>query len=291
MNSNVSLSSKILFIATLCVFFGRAFQLIVWDAPFRELFWDSSLALPLVEKVFGMSWHDYVTNLKISNSIAMFIKINGFVLATAGIAAIFFYISKNRFAKIVVYVGNAVIILLILLEFKEKFTHIPQLFEGLIQAGVPIAFLWSLQNSIPKKKLIVFLNLIIGLTFLGHGLYAINLYATPGIFIDMFIVLLKVDEPTAKIWLYVVGCLDLLVLPFLFVSRLRKPILIYAIIWGVITALARVAFTISLAGIGSAAFFTLYETIYRLSHGLVPLALFVLINRKQFKILPKPQLL
>ena len=49
-------------IAASAVFLGRAWQFIIWDAPFRAFFWDESLMKGLVNSL-GLSWSYYLENI------------------------------------------------------------------------------------------------------------------------------------------------------------------------------------------------------------------------------------
>jgi len=60
---------RIVQIATVGVFLGRAYQHLFWDAPFRTLLWDQEWMEGIVKGVLGMQWDDYITNISIDESI------------------------------------------------------------------------------------------------------------------------------------------------------------------------------------------------------------------------------
>jgi hypothetical protein len=70
------------------------------------------------------------------------------------------------------------------------------------------------------------------------------------------------------------GTIDLVITIFIFIPKIGKWALFYAFIWGTLTAMARfatgLAYDISLVSVHQ----YLFESIYRLAQGLVPLAVF-----------------
>ncbi|MEO1448216.1 MAG: hypothetical protein AAFV07_01745, partial [Bacteroidota bacterium] len=123
-------------------------------------------------------------------------------------------------------------------------------------------------------------KIAIALTFTGHGLYALGLpYATPSGFFVMTQEILGLTAAQAQIFLQIAGGLDLIVLVALFIPPLARSALFYATFWGLVTAFAR-----SLAFVDWEASWLenlrwLSETIVRLSHGLIPLALWFALKR------------
>lgn len=271
----------ILFLASFLIFFGRSMQLILWDAPFRELIWDERLMKPIVQGVFGRSWQEYATDLSIDIKVQRTIKAIGWIILSGAVSTVLLYFSKKRIFRIPIYIASVFVTLIVFLEFKEKFFHSAQMIEGTIQALAPICFIWLLNPKIKIKYIQFFLKIIIGLTFLGHGLYAVGVYATPGNFVDMTIILLGVNEEQAKLFLHIVGWLDIIIFPLLFIPKTIKPALWYAIIWGVLTALARIFYYLELTNFELNSFFMVHDTLFRLAHGLVPLALYFYLNHQK----------
>lgn len=280
---NKTTSLLILFLASFLIFFGRSMQLILWDAPFRELIWDERLMKPIVHDIFGMSWQDYATDLSVDIKVQRTVQAIGWIILSGAISVILLYFSKKRIFRIPIYIASTFVLLIVFMEFKEKFFHSAQIIEGTIQIFTPICFILLLTTKIRHIKL--FLKIIIGLTFLGHGLYAIGVYATPGNFVDMTIILLGVNEEQAKLFLHIVGWLDIIIFPLLFITKTIKPALWYAIIWGILTALARIIYYLELTNFELNSFFMVHDTLFRLAHGLVPLALYFYLNHQKKSIL------
>jgi hypothetical protein len=167
---------------------------------------------------------------------------------------------------------------------KERFYHIGQFFEYTIQFLLPLFFLYALTGRINLFRLLLSMKIAIALTFTAHGLYAVGVYPLPGVFTDMLIITLGVSETTANQMLYLAGVLDFTVSICLFIPRLSKYAALYAVLWGGLTALARTCGNFHpdfpLASLHQ----NLHETLYRMPHMLVPLAVFfILLGLKQTK--------
>jgi hypothetical protein len=132
--------------------------------------------------------------------------------------------------------------------------------------------LWACLSNLSRWSLAA--KLAIAATFTGHGLFALGWpYPTPAHFVFMTQSILGVDTDTALGFLRVAGSLDLVVSVAIFLPKVSRPALIYAVIWGSLTALARpmayVAADSWLADLHRWAM----EMLWRLPHALVPLAL------------------
>jgi len=278
---------KYLKISCFLIFIGRAYQHLFWDAPFRSLLWDQNLLEPLVDFFFNMNWKDYVTNLSIDKNIQFFIKAHGFLYAICAVISLFIKANTHRIFKIIIAIGSFSLILLSLLQTKEKFYHFAMFFEHAIQFGAPILLLYFLKTK-SIFKLIIPLKLIIAVAFTCHGLYAIGtIYPLPANFVTMTLNILPINEPNAKTLLLIAGILDFAIAICLFIPKLAKPFLLYATIWGLATAFARIlsgfTYDISLSNIHQ----YLYLTVYRIPHGLIPLLLYLILKTQQTSALSK----
>ena len=167
---------------------------------------------------------------------------------------------------------------------KEKFYHAGQFIEYTIQILLPLIFIYSIQRKIALSKLVLVLKLSIALTFSAHGLYAIGFYPQPGLFVDMIIKIFHVSEASAKIFLKIAGILDFIVSITIFIPRLSRYSLIYAAIWGGLTALARIWANFYWSFPLESLHQHLYETLYRLPHMLIPLAALFISLKSRGKI-------
>lgn len=269
-------------ISVFLIFIGRAYQCLFWSAPFRAFFWDESLLSPIVEGLFHISWNDYVTNLSVDKWIRRLIRLTGLLFLLAAYTSLLLNPKNKKRFKKVIFLGNLGLLFLSLLIFKDKNYDILQIFELSTQLALPTILLLHDHPSFNLRALNFCLKLIIAFTFLPHGLFALGIFYVPGHFIDMTINILGVSEDTAIQFLFVAGVLDILLSIMIFLPRVSKYFLIYAIIWGLATAFARIMAGFDMDFFWSSIHQNLYKTIYRIPHGLVPLIVY-LINEKGIK--------
>ncbi len=272
----VKLVHSILRVATFTLFAGRAWQHLFWDAPFRTLLWDREIMEKLVLFLRGGTWQEYVTSAATDQFIQY--TIVGFGIFYGFMALLTLFAGSRQLAKFTpLYIlASVVLVFLAFLYSKEKFFHAGQFFEYAIQFLLPLFFCFGLSHRIEKKKLLLYMKIAIAFTFTAHGLYAIGYYPQPGVFVDMLLNIFSIDEATAKSILQVAGILDFIISITIFIPRLSIYSLIYAAIWGGLTALARTWANFYIDFPLESLHQHLFETIYRLPHMLVPMAAFFL---------------
>lgn len=273
---------SLLKICAFTVFIGRAYQFYFFGAPFRAFFWDESLLSPIVEGLFNTSWYNYATNAKVNSWIEALTKLCSGLLFLAALISLFWdKIKFYRFKKIILSIGLFILLLLAICMVKDKNYDYFQFFELTLQFAAPLLLLLKpdLQN-LKHKKTVFALKIAIALTFIPHGLFAMGIPHLPGHFIDMTISLLSVNETQATQFLFVAGLLDLILSLLIFVPKLSKYALIYMIIWGFLTALARPFSSFNQDFISASLHGSLFLMIYRLSHGIIPLIVLLMEKRK-----------
>jgi hypothetical protein len=82
-------------------------------------------------------------------------------------------------------------------------------------------------------------KIAIALTFIAHGLYAMNVFPLPQKFIRMMIVGFGTTNILAKDILFYLGMADLIVAVGMFFPKAIKWCAFYAFVWGFFTAFAR----------------------------------------------------
>lgn len=269
------------------IFFGRAYQYVFFNAPFRAFFWDESLLEGTVERLLGVPWNTYATDPRVDACIAGLVVANGVVFLLSGVASLLLMRFFNRWLRRLLGVGTALMLALAILETKEHWFHVAQFFEYAIQVGVPWLF-WHMSGNRDRALPSRGLRWITAATFFAHAAYAIGLYPVPGHFIDMTIACLSVTEDRARTLLLVVGILDILMaLCILWPSanRLVRYALFWGICWGLLTAVARPWSTVDFNQFGYTLHQSVYAMVYRLPHGLVPLLLFLHMNN--FKLIQR----
>ncbi len=283
--SQRNLILNILRLSCFLVLVGRAWEHLFWDAPFRTLLWDQALMEGVINAVLGIAWFEYVTSPTTDLVIQNIIR--GFGVFYLLMAILTLFIKKQHLSFAVLYgLASICLAFLAFLYCKEKFYHGGQFLEYAIQVLVPVFFYRFLNTEKTLSRWwLSAMKLTIALTFAAHGLYAFGFYPRPGVFVDMVINILGVSEPTAHVLLQWAGILDFVVAVGVFIPQVSVYCLAYCVVWGFFTALAR---TWANVDFGPFAFSMLHQylpqTIYRLPHALLPLAVFVIevAHRKLF---------
>lgn len=272
---------KPFFIIQICaflIFIARAYQFYFFGAPFRAILWDENLMSPIIEGVFNTPWYDYATSSKTNKAIGNLTFFFSVVLFVSAFVSLFWkQIPYIRLKKSIIAFSLCILFLLGICMVKDKNYDFLQFFELTIQFAAPLVLYFSKDfETLNKGKLIFWLKVSIALTFIPHGLFAMGLIYVPGHFIDMTIKILAVTETQSRQFLFIVGLLDIIAAVFLFIPKLVKPAFIYIIIWGILTAIARVVAGFNYDFFLNSIHNFTYLTVYRLPHGLLPLATLIL---------------
>jgi len=137
-------------------------------------------------------------------------------------------------------------------------------------------------TNISNNKLIYIGKIAVALTFLCHGLYAIGYYPLPGQFVDMMINGFFVNQEQSVLLLKVFGIIDILIALTIFLPITTSISLWYAILWGTLTALARVTTNFYIDFPWQSLNQWIPEMLYRIPHGSIPL--FVLFLYQSVKL-------
>jgi hypothetical protein len=274
---NSSINNKAILVLKISCFFllmGRAYQHLFWDIPLRSFFWDEGLLRQIVEGVSGASWQEVITSKAYDNFILGLQNVFGGILALAAIAALFAERIGKRIA-LIFPLSSILLTLLALLYWKERFFQIPQFFEYSIQMLAPLLLYLLLYRDLKPRRLFFLSAGAIALTFTAHGFYALNLYPRPGKFVDMTINIMGFSETGAINFLIAAGWLDIIFAIGIFFKISRKISLYYCMIWGFLTALARVVAYVEFATFADGFHQYAFETAMRLVHGGLPLMLLI----------------
>lgn len=259
-------------IATACVFLGRAWQHIVWDAPFRALLWDENIMSSVLPIFSSISYEDFISDINIDDQIQISIQAVGWFYMFCALVVIFIRKIPKWFSYIL-WLGSLSLIILAFLYCKEKFYQWGQFWEYSLQFGAPLFLFFLFQKKEVSLRIIFWMKVAIAITFISHGLYALNYYPRPGQFVDMTINILGVGEETAFQFLNAVGILDFIVAIALFLpNKISKYALIYIVLWGLATTVARIWGHFYIDMIGDTLSLWVHESVYRFPHFLIPLA-------------------
>lgn len=280
MKNELKLSSsfKLLKISVVLVFLGRAWQFIFWDAPFRTFFWNESLLKPFVESVIGVRWQTYANSPKLDAFIDNSVFAFGILYLLSAVAVIF-YKKIERIARYIIVLGGLGLLVLACLLMSDRFYQFSQFFEYSIQFSIPFLFVFYHKKFI-QKHLILILKLLIAAVFIAHGLYAVGYYPVPGVFLGMVIDILGFTEQGARNFLLIAGILDFAGAILIFVPKVAKYALIYLAIWGFLTSFARLIAGFSFDFFWELIHLNLYQTIYRLPHGILPIIVLLKMKNK-----------
>lgn len=234
----------------------------------------------LVTSLSNYSWKDYVTSNSIDENIQLLIVCVGWFYLLCGIISLFIQKLPKVFHYLLLF-GAFNLILLAFFYSKEKFFHIGQFLEYALQFGSPIFLYLYVNQLVGKEKLILLFKITIALTFSCHGLYAIGFYPRPESFLSMTMGILRVNQETAIIFLNTAALLDFIISIGIFLhKRIAIPLLVYATFWGFMTSIARIwanfypEFWLESLNQWS------HETILRMPHFLIPIALIFLLRNK-----------
>ena len=270
-------------IATIGVFLGRAWQHWRWDAPYRTLLWDEYWMSHIVSGLLSWNWMEYVQSPAVDQFIQGSIRGTGLFYLCCGIAAL--CIKKApRFSRLLLWLGAISLILLALLYCKERFFSIGQFFEYSLQCGSPLLLIYLSKHLNPSKSILLLTKIAIAATFTAHGLYALGYYPRPVHFMEMTMNILGIEEENAIVFLNVAGVLDIIISIGIFLPwRWAKYCLGYAVFWGLATTVARVWAYFNWEWLGAILAQWLHESVMRFPHFLIPLAVFIYLGNSFYQ--------
>lgn len=279
-------SYLLLCFATFFVFFGRGIQYCYHDAPFRILVWDEGLMKPLLEQYFSMSWEDWTLNPDNENKIIAFAKIIGYLFFSGAGAALLLAVLRDLdrseidkvfkkhfilifISKILIFICFIHLIILYLLYCKDKSYRPSEFLEYALQWGTPLLLLFY--SFFTPKIFNTVVKILCAAVFVSHGLYALGVFATPVSYISMTINALHISESGAIVFLKAFGALDIVFSIGVFFPKTMKISALYFIVWGFLTAVARLYcnWYSDMWELSVQQYF--YEMLVRFPHFLVPI--------------------
>jgi uncharacterized membrane protein YphA (DoxX/SURF4 family) len=260
-------------IATTCLFLGRGYLYLSGFTPLSAFFWRQNwLEAPLLQ-LFNLPWEAYAANSE--PFIVQVQQLMGALFLLSALATWRCGERKRVWANGIVIAGILCLLPYWLLRWFDSNLQVGMFFEHFLQWGTPLLLLLYFRVNLRAWKRLVWL--FVSLTFIGHGLYALG-WGVPldHNFVNMTQRLLGLDVSTARLFLRCVGLIDLLLPALLLLPFARIPAVLYATVWGILTALARIFahWTAAEKYYGMHPWFA--EAVVRLPHGIVPLALLLL---------------
>jgi hypothetical protein len=266
-------TTTILRFACAALFLGRAWQHIFIGSPYRPILYSQSLMENFVLKVFGLDWTTWATSPIVEANLILTTKWIGGFLVICAVAAM--TVSSRRiWAQVCLGLGALVLTTIAYAVFRDKMLRVGELFELACAVSAPIALILATRSQNGHETLLRrWICVAVAATFAGHGLYAVGFYPLPGDWVTMVMTILGVSQPTAVNILFAAGILDFIVAIGIFIPHLRMAAAVYAVIWGFLTALARIAANVTFENIHESSIFWFPETLIRFPNFLLPLVI------------------
>lgn len=241
---------------------ARGWLTLRWDSPIRGLLWNEERLTPLLQSWFNLSWTDYAENS--DTAITAGLEWAGIGLM---ISSIIPWLPFNRrILSLLLTPSIGVLILDAVARWVGSGLQLGMSMEKSLQWGTPVALLLAITWLYQKKS--IWLNLakaLAALTFIGHGLYAMGFHPVPWNYQSMTMDLTGLNEAGTLLFLKLAGYMDFVVAIAIFIRPIEKYALVYMVLWGGATALAR--FFSAPTSIDP----WLIETLVRTVHWAVPL--------------------
>lgn len=234
---NQPLLLLVLRITCFAIFFGRFYEHFFFNPPYREFFWNPKLMLGVAD-FLGYSWNQWMSSAVVDQGIQWFIKSIGLVFLVAAVSSLFAKKEHKWLSKLPI-LGFVFMLPYLWLHYFGHTNNLALVFEFSAQLSIPFLLHYSLNRGI-NKQLIFSMKLVIALTFVAHGIYAVGIAPVPQKFIAMVIKTIEMSNASAKEVLFIAGILDFAVAIGLFIPRLLRLSLAYMLIWGFLTAFARI---------------------------------------------------
>lgn len=150
-----------------------------------------------------------------------------------------------------------------------------QLIEHSLQIALPLLLISypPIENFKSKWQLSI-LSVLVALTFIGHGIYAVGWHLVPANFTEMVHLAFGWNEWGVKTFLFVIGIIDVLAAVGIFIPVLRIPSFYYMVLWGGLTSLARTYCYVGISSWDTLFSEQIFQTLLRLPHTLIPYLLF-----------------
>ncbi len=255
--------------AGLCLL-GWAWVHLYWEGPYGILLWNGN-SYAWAER-WGIGWEEFVGTGSNDGLVQHWLKWIGWIyFVCAGVT-----ISVRRGAKLQLAVlGGATGMLTVLAyaQFLSAQRQIPMFLEYGAQLLSPVLLAVALTWGARHWSTVTVAIVAVVVTFGGHGCYAIGWLPTPGNFHAMTSLILGVEFETANTLLRIAGLLDFVVCIGVLIPASRRISALYAMVWGLATALARPVAGMSWSLNFWGADQYLHEAVIRAPHFLLPLFL------------------
>lgn len=253
------------------LFIGRAWQHISFNGPYSTLYYSQSMLGGFFRYFTGETEFEYLSDPSVGVVYDNVNLVLGIVFLFAAISVLLVNKRKSIF-KTFIKIGAYLLIFVAIGYFIEKKFSYGQLFEYSAQVITPWLLLMGVKFKI-KNKFLFLTKLAIAITFVCHGLYAIGYYPVPGSFMNMMVNTFGVTDSQAELWLKILGYADFIFALGIFVPKVSKYFLYYGLIWGFLTALARIVSNFDFDFVNTSLSQYTFEFLVRMPHFILPLIL------------------
>ena len=249
-----------------------------WEGPYGVLVWHDA-SYELASK-FGVQWDAFVGSGADDGLVQTWISRIGWLYLICAVLTL--TAGKRSWLQMLGLLGGS--LLLVVLSYAKFLTsqrQLPMFVEHGGQMLMPALLVAALALGVRHRVTVCIALVAFVMTFAGHGSYALGLWPTPATFYAMTSVILNVEFETARMLLRIAGVLDFVVCVGLFLPAIRRYCALYAVVWGLLTALARPVAGMSwgLNYWGADQF--VHEAVLRAPHFVIPLYLFILWSKPQ----------
>jgi hypothetical protein len=246
--------------------------------------WDEKFFSPIARRL-GWSWSEWVSSPQVTQYIDNWTLALGIGLLLGALGAVL----PSKYTRTSCYLlllGGGLCLLHALLTTQANFGRVGHFIELSLQWMSPFLLIYLSWSRHRAARFSFFTKLAIALTFIGHGLYAWGFYPVPGDFQQMMLNGFGLNNAQALLFLKLAGFLDFLAAGLLFFpyGKLQKIGLLYIIIWGFLTAAARIWTHLELNSAADIFLYWLPEFGVRTVHFLVPLALYYWVKEKNITL-------
>tara|TARA_X000000950_G_scaffold150005_1_gene184877 strand:- start:17064 stop:17828 length:765 start_codon:yes stop_codon:yes gene_type:complete len=169
----------------------------------------------------------------------LFLKFIALLLFAFAVLSLF--ISHKNFSKYWGFVLPAVVIKLSILfsYFWSNHFYWPKILEWSWQIFIPLLFLWIYKKYRSFDATRIYLKVLLCASLLPHALDSFALFENSSHYVYLTYRLLNIDQFMLGIPNQILAAFHLSMCFFVFVKSVRKPFLMYALILGLLVALAR----------------------------------------------------
>jgi len=251
-------------------FAGWAWQHTYWEGPYGPLFWQGEVFD--LASALGGQWDAFVGSGAGDGWVQRVIAWTAWPYIVCMVLSLTAR-ARARAQLAGLVLGSACLAVLAYAKYVASLRELPMLIEHGGQVLSPILLALALVYGARHRAVVAVAVVAVVTTFAAHGAYALGLWPTPASFYGIPAVLLGSDDATTTAFLRSAGALDFAVCVGLLVPAARRSCMLYAALWGLLTAAARPAagMSTSLSYWGADQF--LHEAVLRAPHFVAPLYL------------------